>query len=51
MVPRVAILAAPALVGVMADVYSLRAALLVIPLAAVVVLVLAPALPASPVRR
>ena len=51
LVPRVAILAAPALVGVMADVHSLRAALLVIPLAAVVVLVLSPALPASPVRR
>jgi MFS family permease len=51
MVPRLAILAAPALVGVMADAYSLRAALIVIPLAAALVLVLARALPTWPVRR
>ena len=47
MVPRIAVLTGPALIGVMADAYSLRAALLAIPLAAVLVIVLAPALPAS----
>ena len=56
LVPRLAILAAPALVGVMADAYSLRAALLVIPSASVVILLLARALPSGrtasvPIRR
>ena len=51
LVPRIAILAAPPLVGVVADATSLRAALLVIPLAAAVVLVLASALPGGPMRR
>jgi MFS family permease len=50
-VDRLAILAAPVLIGVTADAYSLRAALLVIPLAAALVLLLAPALPAFPARR
>ena len=45
MVPRVAILVAPPLVGIVADASSLRTGLLVIPLAAVVILLLARALP------
>jgi MFS family permease len=43
---RIAVLIAPALIGVTADATSLRAALLAMPLAAVFVLVLSPALPA-----
>ena len=50
-VNRIAMLAAPPLIGVVADTYSLRAGLLVIPLAAALTLLLAPALPASPVRQ
>jgi MFS family permease len=50
-VNRIAMLAAPPLIGVIADTYSLRAGLLVIPLAAALTLLLAPALPASPVRQ
>ena len=46
-VNRIAMLAAPPLIGVIADTYGLRAGLLVIPLAAALVLVLASALPAS----
>jgi MFS family permease len=47
-VNRIAMLAAPPLIGVIADSYGLRAGLLVIPLAAALVLLLASALPASP---
>jgi MFS family permease len=50
-VNRIAMLAAPPLIGVIADGYGLRAGLLVIPLAAVLVLLLAPALPAAPVHE
>jgi MFS family permease len=46
-VNRIAMLAAPPLIGVIADGYGLRAGLLVIPLAAALVLLLARALPAS----
>jgi MFS family permease len=46
-VVRIAVLASPALIGVPADATSLRAALLAMPLAAALVLVLTPALPAS----
>jgi MFS family permease len=50
-VPRIAILVAPPLVGIVADASSLRTGLLVIPLAAVLILVLARALPAGPFSR
>jgi MFS family permease len=46
-VVRIAVLASPALIGITADATSLRAALLAMPLAAALVLVLTPALPAS----
>jgi MFS family permease len=45
-VVRIAVLASPALIGVAADAFSLRAALAAMPLAAAVVLVLTPTLPA-----
>jgi hypothetical protein len=44
-IERVAILVAPAAIGVAADAYGLRVGLLAIPLAAVVVLVLSGGLP------
>jgi MFS family permease len=50
-VNRIAMLAAPPLIGIIADSYGLRAGLLVIPLAAALVLLLAQVLPASPVRQ
>ena len=50
-VDRIAILVSPPLIGLMADASSLRAALIVVPLAAAVVLLLARALPTSPVQR
>ena len=50
-VNRIAMLAAPPLIGVIADGYGLRAGLLVIPLAAALVLLLAQVLPASPVNQ
>jgi MFS family permease len=50
-VDRIAILVSPPLIGVMAEAFSLRAALIVVPLAAVLVLLLASALPTSPVQR
>jgi MFS family permease len=43
-VNRIAVLAVPPLIGLVADAYSLRAALLVMPVAAVAVLLLSPAL-------
>lgn len=43
---RIAVFAAPPLIGLMADTYSLRAALIVMPAAALVVLLLARTLPA-----
>jgi MFS family permease len=49
-VDRVAIMAAPPLIGLVADAYSLRVGLTIIPVAAAVALLLTPALPASPVR-
>ena len=50
-VNRIAMLAAPPLIGIIADGYGLRAGLLVIPLAAALVLLLAQVLPPSPVHR
>ncbi len=50
-VDRVAILIAPPVIGVMADASSLRIALVVIPLAALVVLLSARVLPATPMLR
>lgn len=50
-VDRIAILVSPPLIGLMADPFSLRAALIVVPLAAAVVLLLARALPTLPVQR
>jgi MFS family permease len=50
-VNRIAMLAAPPLIGIIADGYGLRAGLLVIPLAAALVLLLARVLPASPVHQ
>ncbi len=54
-VDRVAMLAAPPLIGVVADAYSLRTGLLLMPLAAVLIVILARALPAriasDPSRR
>ena len=50
-VNRIAMLAAPPLIGVVADGYGLRAGLLVIPLVAALVLLLARVLPASPVHQ
>jgi MFS family permease len=50
-VDRIAILVSPALIGIMADAFSLRAALIVVPLAAALLFLLAPALPGSPIRR
>lgn len=47
---RIAVFAAPPLIGVAADTYGLRAALIVMPVAAVVVLVLARVLPPATVR-
>jgi MFS family permease len=47
---RVAVFAVPPLIGVLADTYSLRAALVVMPAAAVVVLLLSRALPVAPRR-
>jgi MFS family permease len=50
-VNRIAMLAAPPLIGIIADGYGLRAGLLVIPLAAALVLLLVQVLPASPVHQ
>jgi MFS family permease len=50
-VNRIAMLAAPPLIGVIADGYGLRAGLLAIPLAAALVLLLAQVLPTSPVHQ
>jgi predicted MFS family arabinose efflux permease len=50
-VNRIAMLAAPPLIGIIADGYGLRAGLLVIPLAAALVLLLAQVLPTSPVHQ
>jgi len=50
-VDRIAILVSPALIGLLADAFSLRAALIVVPLATAVVVLLARALPTSPVQR
>jgi len=50
-VDRIMILASPPLIGVIADAYGLRVGLIVIPVAALLVLLLARALPASPVQR
>ena len=46
-IERIAILVAPAVIGVVADAISLRAGLVAIPLAAVAVLILSQALPGT----